>query len=117
MFTGEGASVITEKSDRLTFFFTSSEDGFRSNSFINGVNTRLGGTYVDFIVNAVADELITMIKRKHKIEITRSVLKNGLTFVLFARDFVNPKYDSQTKERLTNSVSEVRTHFDGEVGP
>jgi DNA gyrase/topoisomerase IV subunit B len=114
MFAGEGASVITEKSDRLTFFFTSSEDGFRSNSFINGVNTRLGGTYVDFIVNAVADELITMIKRKHKIEITRSVLKNGLTFVLFARDFVNPKYDSQTKERLTNSVSEVRTHFDGE---
>ena len=114
MFTGEGASVIAEKSDNLTFFFTSSEDGFRSNSFINGVNTRLGGTYVDFIVNNVSDELIGMIKKKHKIEITRSVLKNGITFVLFAREFVNPKYDSQTKERLTNSVGEVKTHFDGE---
>jgi DNA gyrase/topoisomerase IV subunit B len=78
------------------------------------VNTRLGGTYVDFIVNAVADELLTMIKRKHKVEITKSVLKNGLTFVLFARDFVNPKYDSQTKERLTNSVAEVKKHFEGE---
>jgi DNA gyrase/topoisomerase IV subunit B len=114
MFVGEGASVIAEKSDNLTFFFTSSEDGFRSNSFINGVNTRLGGTYVDFIVNAVADELLAMIKKKHKVEITKSVLKNGLTFVLFARDFVNPKYDSQTKERLTNSVAEVKKHFDGE---
>ena len=114
MFVGEGASVIAEKSDSLTFFFTSSEDGFRSNSFINGVNTRLGGTYVDFIVNAVADELLAMIKKKHKVEITKSVLKNGLTFVLFARDFVNPKYDSQTKERLTNSVAEVKKHFDGE---
>jgi DNA gyrase/topoisomerase IV subunit B len=114
LFAGEGASVITERSDNLTFFFTSSEDGFRSNSFVNGVNTRLGGTYVDFIVNAVADELLTMIKRKHKVEITKSVLKNGLTFVLFARDFVNPKYDSQTKERLTNSVAEVKKHFEGE---
>jgi DNA gyrase/topoisomerase IV subunit B len=114
MFTGEGASIIAEKSDNLTFFFTSSEDGFRSNSFINGVNTRLGGTYVDYIVNNVVDELIVMIKKKHKIEITKSVLKNGLTFVLFARDFVNPKYDSQTKERLTNSVGEVKTHFEGE---
>lgn len=114
MFVGEGASVIAEKSDNLTFFFTSSEDGFRSNSFINGVNTRLGGTYVDFIVNAVADELLGMIKKKHKVDITKSVLKNGLTFVLFAREFVNPKYDSQTKERLTNSVAEVKKHFDGE---
>jgi DNA topoisomerase-2 len=114
MFTGEGSSVIAEKSDNLTFFFTSSDDGFRSNSFINGVNTRLGGTYVDFLVNNVADELIVMIKKKYKIEITKSVLKNGLTFVLFAREFVNPKYDSQTKERLTNSVGEVKTHLEGE---
>ena len=114
LFAGEGASVIAEKSDNLTFFFTSSEDGFRSNSFINGVNTRLGGTYVDFIGNAVADELLVMIKKKHKVDITKSVLKNGLTFVLFAREFVNPKYDSQTKERLTNSVAEVKKHFDGE---
>lgn len=114
MFTGEGASVITEKSDNLTFFFTSSDDGFRSNSFINGVNTRLGGTYIDFIVNNVTDELLALIKKRHKIDISKSVLKNGLTFVLFARDFVNPKYDSQTKERLTNSVSEVKSHFEGE---
>lgn len=114
MFSGDGASVIIERSEGLTFFFTSSDDGFRSNSFINGVNTRLGGAYVDFIVNSVADELLVMIKRKHKIEITKSVLKNGLTFVMFARDFVNPKYDSQTKERLTNTASEVKRHFDGE---
>ena len=113
MFAGHGASVIAEKSVNLTFFFTASDDGFRSNSFINGVNTRLGGTYVDHIVNNVADELLVLIKKKHKIEITKSVLKNGLTFVMFARDFVNPKYDSQTKERLTNSLSEVKSHFEG----
>jgi DNA gyrase/topoisomerase IV subunit B len=110
LFTPQHSSVIIEKTDDLAFFFTASEDGFRSNSFVNGVNTRQGGAYVDYIVNGVIDELSTMIKRKHKVEIAKSTLKNGLTFVLFARNFNNPKFDSQTKERLTNSVGDVRNH-------
>jgi DNA gyrase/topoisomerase IV subunit B len=103
---------VIERSENLSFFFASSEDGFRSNSFVNGVNTRQGGTYVDHIVNNVADELTLLIKKKHKIEVPKSTVKNGLTFVMFARNFMNPKFDSQTKERLTNGVSEVRSHFD-----
>lgn len=111
LFTPEDASVILDKNDTLSFFFVASDDGFRSNSFINGVNTRQGGVYVDYIVNGVMDELAAMIKRKHKIEVARSTLKNGITFVMFARDFMNPKFDSQTKERLTNSLGEVRKHY------
>lgn len=111
LFVEEGASIIQEKSDNLTFFFTSSNDGFRTTSYINGVNTRLGGAYVDYIVNGIVDELLILIKKKHKIEIAKSVLKNGLTFVMFARNFVNPKFDSQTKERLTNSIANVKEHF------
>lgn len=112
MFSEEGASVIIEKSDNLSFFFASSNDGFRTNSFINGVNTRQGGTYVEHIVNNVVDEVLTLIKKKHKVEVAKSVIKNGLTFVMFARNFVNPKFDSQTKERLTNSLTDIRTHFE-----
>jgi len=112
LFVEEGTSVIIEKGNGLSFFFTSSVDGFRTNSFINGVNTRQGGTYVDYIVNNVVDELLLLIKKKHKVEVAKSVIKNGLTFVLFANNFMNPKFDSQTKERLTNSASDVRTHFD-----
>jgi DNA topoisomerase-2 len=51
-----------------------------------------------------------MIKRKHKIEVAKSTIKNGLTFVMFARNFINPKFDSQTKERLTNPMTNVRDH-------
>ena len=113
MYVDEGMSVVIEKTDNLAFFFAASEDGFRTTSFINGVNTRQGGTYVDFIVNSVIDELMVMVKKKHKVEVAKSVIKNGMTFVLFARNFVNPKFDSQTKERLTNSVGNVKEHFDG----
>jgi DNA gyrase/topoisomerase IV subunit B len=112
LFAAEGSSIVLEKSETLAFFFAASVDGFRTNSFINGVNTRQGGTYVDYIVNNVVDELLLLIKKKHKIDVSKSVIKNGLTFVMFARNFVNPKFDSQTKERLTNSPSNVREHFD-----
>lgn len=112
MFAEEGASVIIEKSENLSFFFASSADGFRTNSFINGVNTRQGGTYVDYIVNNIVDEVVSLIKKKHKVEVAKSVVKNGLTFVMFARNFVNPKFDSQTKERLTNPTGNVREHVE-----
>lgn len=115
LFTGNSdSSIITSNTDDINFFFTGSEDGFRTTSYINGVNTRLGGTYVDFIVNGVCDELTTMIKRKHKIEVAKSTIKNGLTFVLFARNFKDPKYDSQTKERLTSNITDVKAHYNGE---
>lgn len=112
LYADEQTTVIIEKTDNLSFFFTSSDDGFRTTSFINGVNTRQGGVYVDFIVNGVVDELLSMIKKKHKIDVAKSVVKNGLTFVMFARNFINPKFDSQTKERLTNSVGNVKEHFE-----
>ena len=105
-----GEEAIIEKTDNLSFFITTSEDGFRTNSFVNGVNTRQGGSYVDFIVNGIVDELVTMIKRKHKIEVGKSTIKNGLTFVMFAKNFTNPKFDSQTKEKLTNPMTNVRDH-------
>lgn len=111
LFVDEGMSVISEKTEDISFFFTSSVDGFRNNSFVNGVNTRQGGSYVDYVVNGVVDELLAMIKKKHKVEVSRSVVKNGITFVMFARNFVNPKFDSQTKERLTNTSANVRDHF------
>lgn len=105
-----GEEAIIEKTEDLSFFITTSEDGFRTNSFVNGVNTRQGGTYVDFIVNGIVEELTTMIKRKHKIEVVKSTIKNGLTFVMFAKNFTNPKFDSQTKERLTNPMGNVKEH-------
>ena len=111
MFIQEGEASIIEKSDNLSFFIASSEDGFRSNSYINGVNTRQGGTYVDFVMNGIVDELVVKIKRKHKIEMANITIKSGLSFVMFSRNFVNPKFDSQTKERLTNPMGNVKAHY------
>ena len=110
-FGPKGGSQFVSSSDDVSFLIAGSEDGFRQNSYINGVNTRQGGAYVDFVMNGIVDELSAMVKRKYKVEVSKSTIKGGMTFVLFARNFVNPKYDSQTKERLTNTMSQVRDHF------
>lgn len=91
--------------------FIPSTDGYSSTSFVNGVNTIHGGSYVDYIVDEVCSELIPMLKRMHKITITKKKLKDGFTFILFVNNFVNPKFNSQTKEKLTNTLGEVKEHF------
>ena len=107
----DSQSVVVSQTENLSYFITGSDDGFRTTSYINGVNTRLGGTYVDFIVNGIIDDLTGLIKRKYKIDVAKSTIKNGLTFVSFARNFVDPKYDSQTKERLTSNIGPVKEHY------
>jgi DNA gyrase/topoisomerase IV subunit B len=111
LFVDDGSSTIIEKTDNVSMFFAASVDGFRTNSFVNGVNTRQGGVYVDYVVNNAVDELVAMIKKKHKIDVVKSTIKNGLTFVLFVRNFADPKFDSQTKERLTSTLGSVRDHY------
>ena len=111
LFAGAGSSV-TQQRDNVALVIASSADGFRQTGYINGVNTRLGGSYNDYVINGIADEMQSMIKRKFKVEVNRSTIKSGLVFVLFARNFVDPQYDAQTKERLTSSQSVVRQHWE-----
>lgn len=105
---------VTHQDQHLSFFFSHSPDGWRTNSFVNGVHTRQGGAYVDWLSSEVIDELMPLIKRRHKIDVTKQQCKQGMMFVLFARRFTNPKFDSQTKERLTNTWGECKKHA-GEI--
>ena len=104
--------AIMEKTNNLSYFIAPSEDGFRTNSYVNGVNTRQGGTYVDHFMNTIIDSLTVKIKRRHKVEVLKTTIKSGITFIMFARNFVNPKFDSQTKERLTNPIGNIKEHLD-----
>jgi DNA gyrase/topoisomerase IV subunit B len=111
LFAGEG-SAITQQRENVALVIASSSDGFRQTGYVNGVNTRLGGSYNDYVINGITDEMQKMIKRKYKVEVNRSTIKSGLVFVLFARNFTDPQYDAQTKERLTSSQSQVRAHWE-----
>lgn len=90
----------------------SGDDGeFRQLSYVNGLNLKNGGSHVDYLVGQIASELQPQIKRKWKIQVLPNQIKQHLMFGLWADGFTNPKFDSQSKERLTNSVAEVREFF------
>lgn len=102
--------VLVEQNG-MSFMFATTDQGFRHNSFVNGVQTKVGGVHVNTVFEKIADEIIPMVKRKYKLDINRARVKECSTIVLFLRGFNNPKYDSQTKERLTNTAGEVNNHI------
>lgn len=84
---------------------------FRFLSYVNGLNLKNGGSHVDYLVGLIASELQPQIKKKWKIDVMPNQIKQHLLFAVWADGFNNPKFDSQSKERLTNSYSEVREFF------
>ncbi len=89
---------------------------FRSHSIVNGLVLYNGGSHVDYISNAICSQLRDYIAKKNKIDVKTLKLpqiKTHLQFVTIIKDFNNMKFDSQTKEKLTNTASEVAKQLAG----
>ncbi len=82
-------------------------------SFINGIDTFGGGVHVDVVSNAIGNALKDAIKKKHRLDIRVPDIKNKLLFVILTNKVGDPKFDSQTKERLTNNANDMKPIFDG----
>lgn len=84
---------------------------FRFTSYVNGLNLTNGGNHIDYIMNNICNELRPLIKRKWKIEVLPAQIKQHLFLGIWTSGFVNPKFDSQSKERLTNTQAEISQFF------
>ena len=73
-------------------------------SFVNGIYTSKGGKHVEYIVNQIVKKLTTYIKEKKQIDVKPASIKEQL--MIFVNCTIeNPAFDSQTKDYLTNAVS------------
>lgn len=71
--------------------------------FVNGAICS-NGTHIRSIRNVFNEELMSFIKKKHKIDVTNRNCDNG--YSLFCEVTIsNPSYDSQTKDTLTTPVT------------
>jgi len=73
--------------------FAKSKDGFSNVSFVNSVHTSDGGTHVDYITNQLINHLREMIKKKHKVDVRPSEIRNHL-YVFIDCMIVNPAFSS-----------------------
>lgn len=90
----------------------SDAEEFRFLSLVNGLTIVNGGSHVDYIMGQLCEVLRVGIKKKHKLEVTPGQIKSHLQLVSVIRGMKNMKFDSQTKERITNPRGEISGYFD-----
>ena len=102
---------IWERSKDWEISFGVSKDGFQSVSFVNSIHTKDGGTHENYILNQVIEYLRTMIKKKHKVDVKPSEIKNHV-FLFINCTVINPAFSSQTKEKLITEPKDFGTKHD-----
>ena len=95
--------VFPNESDEFSFF-----------TYVNGIHLNRGGNHIDYIAQQLVAPIRSKLERKYK-TIKPADIKNKLSIVCFFRDFANPKFDSQTKETLTNSPSEISNYLSDSI--
>ena len=109
-----GDEFIPYENKNYFFGVFPSEGGDEYSQFsnIDSLEILYGGTHEEVISSGITDVLRELIQKKHKIEMTKAEIKRGLQLVFCGRNFPGMKFNSQTKEKLTNSVAEVKSWLD-----
>jgi len=102
-------NAISSEDGNVSMVFAPSGDQeeFRCLSYVNGIYIKNGGSHVDFIMFKVIENLREHIKKKHKIDVMPNAIRQHILFASWMSGFPKLSFDSQSKERVTNSYAEV----------
>ena len=101
----ESELLYTETGDKKwSVGISPCQNGFQNISFVNSVNTFMGGSHVEFVLNQFVPKIKETIKKKYKSDISIGQIKNKI-FLFLNATVNNPKFSSQTKERLTSEYT------------
>ena len=101
---------IVEAENYSFAILPSTSDDFEQFSYVNGLKMSDGGQHIDNVVNEVTKRLRDKLCKKYK-TLKPADIRNKLFVIMFMRNFSNPKFNSQTKEKLTNSIAEVNDYL------
>lgn len=103
----DNAVSLEQDNVSLVFAPAGADEEFRCLSYVNGIYVKNGGSHVDFIMDKIIATVRESVKRKHKIDVLPNQVKQHLLFASWINGFPGLKFDSQTKERITNSQAEI----------
>lgn len=86
------------------------DDQFRFFTYVNGVYMQRGGTHIDSISQDLSYGVRDLLSKKYS-SIKPADVKNKLCIIAMFRDFPDMRFDSQTKEALTNSVVDIHKYL------
>ena len=76
-----------------------SKNGFQQIGFVNSTNVSQGGTHIEYIMNQIISGIRAHVKKKTKQDVKPSDIRNHF-FLMVNATINNPRYNSQTKEKL-----------------
>jgi DNA topoisomerase-2 len=101
---------MIETDDYFFAVFPNAEDDFKQFSYMNGLRLPSGGTHIDIISYNITSRLRDALVKKYK-TIKPGDIKNKLLIVMVGKNFKKLKFDSQTKEKITNSTSDTNAYL------
>ena len=94
--------------------FPNTRDDFNFFTYVNGLHFSRGGTHIELISNNIVAPIREKLEKKFK-NIKPADIRNRMTLIVFMRDFPNLKFDSQTKETMTNAPSAITSYLGKEI--
>lgn len=104
---------IYDTDDYRFAIIPNADDDFKQFSYVNGLKIPDGGQHIDIITSNVVNRIRDKLIKKYK-TIKPGDIRNKLMVIAFLKNVKNPKFNSQAKEKITNSVAEMNAYF-GEI--
>lgn len=102
---------LIEEDNFMIGVFPNDVADFSYHTYVNSLWLEKGGNHVAFLAGKITDEIRNKLIRRYK-SIKPGDIKNKLSIVIFFKNFPNAKFDSQTKEFLTNTQKEITSFLD-----
>jgi DNA gyrase/topoisomerase IV subunit B len=83
-------------------------DDFTHKSYINGADCINGGNHIDYIHSELVSRIKEKLSKKYS-SIKVGDIKNRLSYVINFREFLNPAFNSQTKENFSSNINEIKS--------
>ena len=106
--------IITSSDNTTVAVFPNEHDDFKFYGNVNGIDTLRGGSHIDFVANEICSRIRDKLIKKYK-AIKPGDIRNKISLVVFMSGFLNPEFDSQTKESLANSFANINAHIAGKI--
>lgn len=107
-------AIVDSSANTTICVFPNEYDEFKFYAQLNGLNTFLGGSHVDYIANELTTRIRDKLVKKYK-TLRPGDIKNRMGLAIVLTGFKNPDFNSQSKEELKNAWSDINKHIDGKI--
>ena len=101
---------LIESENYFISIMPSPTDDFSFFSYVNGLYIKNGGNHIDLVLGEVVSRIRDKLLKKYK-DIKPGDIKNKMQVVMFMNKFQNARFESQSKETLTNNVTQIREYL------